>query len=190
LRLVSPYDLDARYSMKRDHGWTGCKVHVSETCPGPVPVTGDGRGEMPDLITHVETTLATVTDMEALGKIHGGLAGRSLLPGEHLADSGYVSAENLVASRDRWAVRLVGPALLDHSAQARAGTGYDKTAFAFDFDTRQGTCPQGVTSSTWNPVWQQGRAAMTSCSSRNSSSVRIGLSVNLMGLFCRSRRMT
>jgi hypothetical protein len=41
--------------------------------------------------------------------------------------------------------------LLDTSAQARAGAGIDKASFSFDFDARQATCPQGVTSSSWNP---------------------------------------
>ena len=30
--LISPYDLDARYSIKRNHGWGGHKVHFTETC--------------------------------------------------------------------------------------------------------------------------------------------------------------
>ncbi|WP_198170786.1 transposase, partial [Actinoplanes awajinensis] len=30
--------------------------------------------------------------------------------------------------------------------------GYDRTAFTFDYDTRQGTCPQGNTSSSWTPT--------------------------------------
>jgi hypothetical protein len=35
-RLASPYDLDARYGVKCGSGWTGYKVHLSETCdPGP-----------------------------------------------------------------------------------------------------------------------------------------------------------
>ena len=34
-RLVSPYDTDARYAEKRGKGWTGYKVHLSETCHEP-----------------------------------------------------------------------------------------------------------------------------------------------------------
>jgi hypothetical protein len=34
-RLISPYDLDARYSIKRDHGRGGYKVHFTETCDAP-----------------------------------------------------------------------------------------------------------------------------------------------------------
>src|SRR5580693_2961835 len=39
LRIVSPYDLDARYSEKRGRGWKGYKVHLTETCHEP---DGDG----------------------------------------------------------------------------------------------------------------------------------------------------
>jgi transposase len=31
-RLTSPYDLDARWGVKRDTFWNGYKVHISETC--------------------------------------------------------------------------------------------------------------------------------------------------------------
>jgi transposase len=38
-RLTSPYDLDARYSVKRDQRWTGYKVHLTETCHTPHSAT-------------------------------------------------------------------------------------------------------------------------------------------------------
>ena len=38
--LISPYDLDARYSVKRDHGWGGYKVHFPGTCDAPGPHAG------------------------------------------------------------------------------------------------------------------------------------------------------
>lgn len=44
----------------------------------------------------------------------------------------------------------------DSSAQARAGTGYDKTCFTINFDTRQVTCPQGQTNTCWSPAVQRG----------------------------------
>jgi transposase len=36
-RLSSPYDPDARYSMKRGSGWCGYKTHLSETCEPDAP---------------------------------------------------------------------------------------------------------------------------------------------------------
>ena len=52
-RLVSPYDPDARYAEKRGKGWTGYKVHLSETCHEP---DAAGRRPAPNLITNTETT--------------------------------------------------------------------------------------------------------------------------------------
>jgi transposase len=159
-RLISPYDLDARHSVKREHGWDGYKVHVTETCADPAdPATatvtaataGTGRGDLPNLITGVLTTVATTPDAAALQEIHAGLERNELLPAEHLLDSGYPSAEQIVRSARSYGVTLVTPVLLDQSAQARAGQGYDKAAFSFDFDQRRGTCPQGVASASWTP---------------------------------------
>src|SRR5437879_2648783 len=54
LTVRSPYDHHAHYGHKRDLAWFGNKVHFSETCDQ----------DLPHLITHVETTDATTTDME------------------------------------------------------------------------------------------------------------------------------
>jgi len=159
-RIISPYDLDARYSIKRDTGWGGYKVHFTETCD-PVARTNDttdtdaGRGEHPNLITNVDTTTATVPDSAMTATIHRQLADKALTPAEHLVDSGYPSAEIIVTAARRHGITLISPLLLDQSAQARAGQGYDKAAFTFDFDTRQGVCPQGNTSSSWSPCRQR-----------------------------------
>src|SRR5271169_4318349 len=75
-RIASPYDLDARWGVKRDTFWLGYKLHVTETCDDEprcgCPAAGDGgtgwRGHdedcaapaFPNLITHVATTEATV----------------------------------------------------------------------------------------------------------------------------------
>ncbi len=34
LRIISPYDTQARYSEKRGTGWDGYKIHLTETCGG------------------------------------------------------------------------------------------------------------------------------------------------------------
>ena len=81
-------------------------------------------------------------------------ARHALRAGEHLAGSGYPSAELIIHAARVFGITLVSPMLLDASAQARAGAGYDKASFASDFGARQATCPQGVTSSTWNPCRQ------------------------------------
>ena len=171
-RITSPYDLDARWGVKRDTFWNGYKVHVTETCgtgkardddtaassdSGSEDHGDDGEAAPPPhLITNVETTDATVPDSQMTEPVHARLARRGLLPAEHYVDSGYPSAELLVSSLATFGITLVTPLLADTSPQARAGAGFDRTAFAVDFDARQATCPQGQASSHWNPVTQRG----------------------------------
>ncbi len=165
-RITSPYDTDTRWSVKRDTFWNGYKVHVTETCDTSAAddsssssssSSGDGEAVAPPhLITNVETTDATVPDNQMTEPIHARLAGRALLPAEHYVDSGYPSAELLASSLAGFGITLVTPLLADNSPQARAGAGFDRAAFAIDFDARQATCPQGHASSSWNPVAQRG----------------------------------
>jgi IS5 family transposase len=163
-RIASPYDTDARWGVKRGTFWNGYKVHVTETCDTTGPANdGDGDGATatpPHLIVNVATTDATVPDNQMTAPIHARLGQRGLLPGEHLVDSGYPSAELLVSSPANYGITLVTPMLANTSLQARAGVGFERTAFAIDFDAQQARCPQGQTSTWWNPVTQRGTAAI------------------------------
>jgi len=150
-RLVSPYDLDVRYAEKRGKGWTGYKVHLSETCHEP---DAAGRRPAPNLITNTATTLAPVTDVEMTEPVHAALARRGLAPGEHAADTGYASADLLLAARAR-GITLLAPVPPDSSPQARSG-GYTADMFAIDWEARQVTCPQGAVSSSWTPARSKG----------------------------------
>ena len=60
-------------------------------------------------MTHVETTPATTSDGSRVTPIHAALAGHDLLPRQHLVDTAYVSADELVTSRIRYGVRPAGP---------------------------------------------------------------------------------
>jgi transposase len=162
-RLTSPYDTDARWAAKGDDlYWNGYKIHITETCdpPAPAPSSAEPGGERPNIIVGVATTEASVPDTAMTEKIHATLAGRDLLPGEHLLDSGYPSAALVVDSLHRWGVSLVTPLLADTSRQAKAGAGYDRAGFTIDFDTEQATCPQDQKSTWWNPVTQRGTDAI------------------------------
>ena len=99
---------------------------------------------------------ATVPVNQMTAPIHAHLAERHLLPAEHYVDSGYPSADLLVTSLASFGIALVTPMLADTSPQARAGAGFGRAAFAIDFGAQQATCPQGHTSSHWNPVTQRG----------------------------------
>ena len=142
-RIASPYDTDARWGVKREEFWLGCKLHVTETCDDPPPCTcgpasaagqaaGAGahdRGHdtgcthlvFPNLITHVATTDATVTDNQMTTAICEDLARKNLAPGRSYLDSGYLSAAVVVSALTTWGIALTGPLLADTSAQARAG---------------------------------------------------------------------
>src|SRR6516164_7875731 len=83
-RIASPYDLDARWGVKREEFWLGYKLHVTETCDDEPQCgcPGDGRTgrrghdqacaapAFPNLITHVATTDATVTGNQMTSVIH------------------------------------------------------------------------------------------------------------------------
>jgi transposase len=137
--IVSPYDTAARYSEKRGCRWQGYKVHLTETCDEP----GDG----PRLITDAATTPAPASDVAMTPLVHGRLAAAGLAPAEHAVDSGYASADELVAAARR-GITLLGPLLTTATPQARAG-GHTTAMFTIDWDQRQATCPQGTTTSHW-----------------------------------------
>src|SRR5204863_3548890 len=125
LLIQSPYDVEARYSQKRETQWVGYKVHLSETCD---------VGQ-PDLITQVSTTPATTSDFVMAPVIQEDLAARDLVPGTHLVDSGYVVADVLVSARQQH-IDVVGPPLGSSSWQRRDGQGYDLHTFVIDWDAQ------------------------------------------------------
>jgi transposase len=140
--ISSPYDTAVRYASKRTTAWTGFKVHLTETCDD----------ERPNLITHVETTAAPVTDDAVTASIHASLAENHLLPAQHIADTGYVNSELLVSSRHDYDIDLIGPSRTDNGWQAQLGAGYAAADFTIDWEHKQATCPMGKTSTSWSPA--------------------------------------
>ena len=136
--IESPYDIEAKYSRKDETKWTGYKVHLSETCDE----------DLPHLITNVHTTPATTQDVACTADIQASLHQKQLLPSRHLVDAGYVDAELLVQSADKYGIELFGPTRLNSSWQAREG-GIDATQFEIDWDHRQALCPAGKRSIGW-----------------------------------------
>ena len=72
-------------------------------------------------------------------QIHQGLADKSLLPSQHLVDTGYMSADMLVQSQETYQVDLGGPARKDQKWQALAGEGYAAADFKIDWINHQAT---------------------------------------------------
>ena len=141
LRFDSPYDPDARYGNKRSTTWSGYKAHLTETCDAGCP----------HLVVHVETTPAPVSDVAMTAPVHEALRAKGLLPGTHLADAGYIDADLLLDTEAEHGIALVGPVRPDVSWQAKAGQGYDISAFAIDWEAKTVTCPQGHKSVDWVP---------------------------------------
>lgn len=139
LSIRSPYDVEARFSVKRQTAWLGYKAHLTETC----------EEDRPNLITHVETTPATVQDEKMTDSIHQALACKDLLPKEHFLDRGYVNTNVLINSRDKHRVEVIGPIKMDTTWQTQAGKGFGVSSFLIDWEQRKVTCPQGQVSKVW-----------------------------------------
>jgi hypothetical protein len=171
LKIASPYGTGARWGRKDALAWLGYKLHVTETCedpPGcgcrPDPAAARprrcGHDVRPNLITHVATTDATVTDFEMTVPVSAALHRKGLPPGRHYADSGYASPQNMLDSARDYGITLVTPLIADSSPQARAGAGYDRSAFTIDYDARTATCPQGQASRRWTETAIRGKPAI------------------------------
>ena len=74
--------------------------------------------ELPRLITNVETSSAPVADFDLTEPIHQSLEKKNLLPAVHLADTGFVDAELMLAAQDRYQIDLFGPSHLDQQWHA------------------------------------------------------------------------
>lgn len=137
--ITSPYDLDARYSVKRGTGWNGYKVQICESCDD----------ELPRLLTYVDTVPATEADIDTTPRVHEALTRRALAPAEHLADSAYITADAVLDARDRHGIELIGPVGHGHQWQSKNPDAFDADAFTIDWDTLTAVCPQGHRN-TWS----------------------------------------
>lgn len=140
--INSPYDVEARYTVKRSTRWVGYMVHLTETCDT----------DTPHLITHVVTTPAGVNDDRLTIPIHQALQAKGLLPAQHLVDTGYVDAELLIQSQAEYQIDLVGPTRKNYRWQAKHRTGFSSDDFHIDWQAQVATCPEGKTSLSWTPA--------------------------------------
>jgi transposase len=140
-RPCSPYEIEARCSNKRNTTWVGYKVHLTETCD---------EGCM-RLITHVQTTLATLQDVSCTASTQEALTKKGLTPAVHLVDAGYIDADLLVTSAGR-GIKLLGPVRLNSSWQTKVKGAFELSQFRIDWDAQQVICPEGKVSSGWYVV--------------------------------------
>ncbi|MFJ8763003.1 hypothetical protein [Streptomyces cyaneofuscatus] len=139
MRIVSPYDREARRAICGNTGWSGYLVHVTETCE---------TGPQANLITDIATTGPT-RGTEALPGIHIRFRDRGLLPRQHLLDGDYLSVSLLHRSLRDHQVELVGPVKASGAWQSKEQTGFTRDDFTIEFDQRQVICPNGETSHIW-----------------------------------------
>lgn len=135
--IQTPHDPESRYSKKRTQGWSGYKVHLTETCDEAAP----------RLITDVTVTRATQADVRALKPIQQHLQTQGLSPQKHLADRGYVTGHTLADSQ-REGIDLIGWVGANTSWQSKSG-GFGPERFDVDWGQERVTCPAGATSTVW-----------------------------------------
>ena len=138
-RIVSPYDLTARYARRGSTRWTGFLAHVTETCD-------DGTV---NIITDVATTSATSHDSRELPAIHQRLARRELLPVQHLVDGGYTSVQLRADAAREHRIELIGPLHPAPPRKPRDAALFDRTAFTIDWKKQTVTCPDGKRAARW-----------------------------------------
>jgi IS5 family transposase len=142
-RIHSPYDHEARYSMKETGEtpieWVGSKAHLTETCDE----------DLPNLVTDVHTTPATEPDVVATTVIQDKLIARDLSPGVHLMDGGYPSAQNIAASARR-EITLLAPVTVVTGRNAQKAT-FTPADFTIDWQAGAATCPAGANSRSMKP---------------------------------------
>jgi transposase len=142
-RLIqSSYDIEARYSKKKQTGWVGYKVHFTEGCDA----------DQPHFLFEVTTTSATLPDGDVMEELHERLAEKQVLPSQHLVEKGYVDAEILAKSRQMHHIDLVGPALPDTSWASKAAGRLDHSQFLIDWEAKRVLCPAGHTSRDWGHI--------------------------------------
>jgi DDE family transposase len=138
--VESPYDPEARFRTRSGTSWTGYIVHLSESC----------EDDSVHLLTHAMTTIATVHEAKCTAAIHQALAGKGLVPGEHLVDAAYVDAELLVRGREEHGIDLLGPPRPNPSWQGKVEGGHTLDRFEVDWERQRVRCPQGKQSSAWS----------------------------------------
>ena len=143
--IESPYDIDARFRSRYGVSWVGYAVNVSETCD-------DAQCH---LITHIETTDASVHEAQRTEAIHQALVDKGLPPSEHFVDSAYVSAEHLVNAQKQQ-IEMVGPTRKNASWQSKIEGGYDETRFDINWAAKVVTCPEGKQSIAWKEYTKPG----------------------------------
>lgn len=114
-------------------------AHFTETCDQ----------DAPRLVVHADTTPANVHEAMRVETIHAALATKGLAPAQSLADAAYISADLLVAMRERHGIDLVGPQRRNLAWQGVDDGAIEAADFAVNWDRKVVRCPEGKESTRW-----------------------------------------
>jgi hypothetical protein len=134
--LQSPHDAEVTYS---GHKGKGYEVQVAETCDKDNPT---------QIITFVEVTPSSGSDVEVPVPLIEVLAERDVQPNELFADTTYGSGRNAIEA-ELWGTELVSPVAgpsLDKTEEAENDIHRDLTAADFQIDVtadKRSACPAG-----------------------------------------------
>ena len=134
--LQSPHDAQVTYS---GHKGKGYEVQVAETCDKENPT---------QIITHVEVTPSSGSDVEVPVPLIDALAERDVQPNELFADTTYGSGRNAIEA-ELWGTELVSPVAgsgTNKTEEAENDTHRDLTAADFQIDVaadKPAVCPAG-----------------------------------------------
>ncbi|MDH6222914.1 IS5 family transposase [Streptomyces pseudovenezuelae] len=64
----------------------------------------------------------------------------------------YLSPAHIERAQRVHGITLLGPILADNSRQAKADSGFDKSAFTIDWAHERAICPRGATSASWTKL--------------------------------------
>ena len=158
VEIVTPHDPEARYCQKLtaagQRAWIGYRDHQTESC--------DTNGA--NVIVHVATAPAPEQDIDALKRIHQGLAASGLHPLEHYVDAGYTTPAAIASSARDFGIALIGPVRPD--TRAALHPGFTKAQFSIDWASRTVTCPNGNVSPPWKATLSDGQPAISVLFSR------------------------
>ena len=118
--------------------------------PVPEETARVARAAFPkgNLYLQIRDEIGGLADSDLTELIHQSLEKKRLLPTSHLADTGLVDAELIVAAKTQYQIDLLGPAHLDQQWQSRHNPKFCGENFSIDWHQKKAVCPAGKTSSS------------------------------------------
>ena len=108
-RVVTPHEVEARWSEKRGKEWVGYKLQVTETADRPTEGADGTVHAAVNFITDIAVTNAAEADAQYTQEAIDRLRRRGFVPEELTVDQSYVSGAHIVEAA-RKGVLLMGPA--------------------------------------------------------------------------------